>query len=135
MLSKLIQRCVDTILFKIIASDSIWKLTLNFWCASVFKSKTSIKNLLQTNFYERPFQPRIGSNVKSLLFELATPQTQFNVKEAIIETIENFEPRCRIIDVLVESDEDRHNLNVYITFQAINAERPATFSLVLDRVR
>lgn len=97
--------------------------------------ETSIKNLLQTNFYERPFQPRIGSNVKSLLFELATPQTQFNVKEAIIETIENFEPRCRVIDVLVESDEDRHNLNVYITFQAINAERPATFSLVLDRVR
>lgn len=97
--------------------------------------ETSIKNLLQTNFYERPFQPRIGSNVKSLLFELATPQTQFNVKEAIIETIENFEPRCRVIDVLVESDEDKHNLNVYITFQAINAERPATFSLVLDRVR
>lgn len=97
--------------------------------------ESSIKNLLQTNFYERPFQPEIGSNVKSLLFELATPQTQYNVKEAIIETIENFEPRCRIIDVLVESDEDRHNLNVYITFQAINAERPVTFSLVLDRVR
>tara|TARA_B100001093_G_C26703348_1_gene960086 strand:- start:317 stop:718 length:402 start_codon:yes stop_codon:yes gene_type:complete len=97
--------------------------------------ETSIINLLQTNFYERPFQPEIGSNIRSLLFELATPQMQYNLKEAVLETIENFEPRCQILDVLVESNEDEHSLKVYITFQAINAERPVTFDLVLNRVR
>jgi len=95
----------------------------------------SIKNLLLTNFYERPFQPDIGSNVKSLLFELASPHTAYNVKEAIKETISNYEPRCEILDVLVESDEDRHSFNVYITFMAVNSENPRTFNLVLDRVR
>jgi hypothetical protein len=97
--------------------------------------ETSIINLLQTNFYERPFQPEIGSNIRSLLFELATPQMQYNLKEAVLETIENFEPRCQVLDILVESNEDEHNLKVYITFQAINAERPVTFDLVLNRVR
>jgi len=97
--------------------------------------ETSIINLLQTNFYERPFQPEIGSNIRSLLFELATPQMQYNLKEAVLETIQNFEPRCQVLDILVESNEDEHNLKVYITFQAINAERPVTFDLVLNRVR
>ena len=95
----------------------------------------SIKNLLQTNFYERVMKPNIGSNIKSLLFELASPHTSYNIKEAVKETIENFEPRADIIDVLVENDEDRHSLNVYITFMAMNAEEPTTFNIVLDRVR
>ena len=63
----------------------------------------SIKNLLQTNFYERVMKPNIGSNIKSLLFELASPHTSYNIKEAVKETIENFEPRADIIDVLVET--------------------------------
>lgn len=95
----------------------------------------SIKNLLQTNFYERLFQPTIGSNIKSLLFELATPQTSYNIKEAVFETIENHEPRCQLIDVIVENDIDRHSINVYIEYKAINVEGTRTFTTVLSRVR
>ena len=29
----------------------------------------SIKNLVLTNHYERPFQPELGSNIRRLLFE------------------------------------------------------------------
>jgi len=95
----------------------------------------SIKNLLQTNFYERLFQPTIGSNIKSLLFELATPQTSYNIKEAVFETIENHEPRCQLIDVIVENDIDRHSINVYIEYKAINVEGTRAFTTVLSRVR
>jgi uncharacterized protein len=95
----------------------------------------SIKNLLQTNFYERLFQPTIGSNIRSLLFELATPQTSYNLKEAVFEVIENYEPRCQIIDVIVENDIDRHSLNVYIEYKAINIDGIRSFSTVLSRVR
>lgn len=95
----------------------------------------SIKNLLQTNFYERLFQPTVGSNIRSLLFELATPQTSYNLKEAVFEVIENYEPRCQIIDVIVENDIDRHSLNVYIEYRAINIDGIRSFSTVLSRVR
>ena len=95
----------------------------------------SIKNLLQTSFYERLFQPTIGSNIRSLLFELATPQTSYNLKEAVFEVIENYEPRCQIIDVIVENDIDRHSLNVYIEYKAINIDGIRSFSTVLSRVR
>jgi phage baseplate assembly protein W len=95
----------------------------------------SIKNLLQTNFYERLFQPTVGSNIRSLLFELATPQTSYNLKEAVFEVIENYEPRCQIIDVIVENDIDRHSLNVYIEYRAINIDGIRSFNTVLSRVR
>jgi phage baseplate assembly protein W len=95
----------------------------------------SIKNLLQTNFYERLFQPTVGSNIRSLLFELATPQTSYNLKEAVFEVIENYEPRCQIIDVIVENDIDRHSLNVYIEYRAINIDGIRSFTTVLSRVR
>lgn len=95
----------------------------------------SIKNLLQTNFYERLFQPTVGSDIRGLLFELSTPQTSYNLKEAVFEVIENYEPRCQIIDVIVENDIDRHSLNVYIEYRAINIDGIRSFSTVLSRVR
>lgn len=95
----------------------------------------SIKNLLQTNFYERLFQPTVGSDIRGLLFELSTPQTSYNLKEAVFEVIENYEPRCQIIDVIVENDIDRHSLNVYIEYKAINIDGIRSFSTVLSRVR
>lgn len=95
----------------------------------------SIKNLLQTDFYERPFQPTLGSNIRSLLFELDTPQTAYNLKEAIIKTIENFEPRCQLIDVIIESDPDRNAYNCYITYNIIGDQGEFTTEFVLSRIR
>ena len=43
--------------------------------------KRSVKNLIQTNHYERPFHPEIGSDVRALLFENMTPLTALNLKE------------------------------------------------------
>ena len=97
--------------------------------------KLSIINLLNTNRYERLMQPNIGSDIRSILFENATPQTSFNLREFIFETIDTFEPRCNLIDVVIEDDSDRNAYNVYITFTIQGVEGNQVIDLVLDRVR
>lgn len=97
--------------------------------------RTSIINLLNTDRYERVMQPNIGSNIRGLLFENADVQTAYNLRELIYETIETFEPRCQLIDVVVEDDQDRNAYNLYITFNLINQAEPQLLEFALERVR
>ena len=97
--------------------------------------RTSIINLLNTDRYERVMQPNIGSNIRSLLFENADVQTAYNLRELIYETIETFEPRCNLIDVIVEDDQDRNAYNLYITFTLVNRSEPQLLEFALERVR
>ena len=97
--------------------------------------RTSIINLLNTDIYERVMQPNLGSNIRALLFENADVQTAYNLRELIYETIETFEPRCNLIDVIVEDDQDRNAYNLYITFTLINKSEPQLLEFALERVR
>lgn len=97
--------------------------------------RTSIINLLNTDRYERVMQPNIGSNIRALLFENADVQTAYNLRELIYETIETFEPRCQLIDVIVEDDQDRNAYNLYITFTLVNKSEPQLLEFALERVR
>lgn len=97
--------------------------------------RTSIINLLNTDRYERVMKPNLGSNIRALLFENADVQTAYNLRELIYETIETFEPRCQLIDVIVEDDQDRNAYNLYITFTLINKSEPQLLEFALERVR
>ena len=61
--------------------------------------KRSVRNLILTNRYDRPFQPEIDGGVTRYLFELATPSTKADIEYAIKNTIANFEPRAEVISV------------------------------------
>src|SRR6056300_244093 len=76
--------------------------------------KQSIRNLLLTDRGERPFYPNLGSDIRALLFENFTPQTLIVLKQKIRETIENFEPRCSIVDIVLAASEDMNTVNVTI---------------------
>ena len=95
----------------------------------------SVKNLLLTDYYERPFQHNIGSNIRKLLFENYTPTTQSMLKEAIQDTITSFEPRCNIIDIVISPFEDNNAVNITFTFSVLNREEPITLDFYLDRIR
>ena len=97
--------------------------------------KRSVRNLILTNFYDRPFRPYIGSNTQKLLFELATPITTNFLKDAILEVIENYEPRVRITQLLVQLDEDNNGYNVTIQYDILNRVEPAVITLFLERIR
>ena len=97
--------------------------------------KRSVRNLILTNRYERPFQPEIDGGVTRHLFQLSTPSTKLDIKTAIQVAIANFEPRVQLIDVFVGGDLDRNGFDVTINFRVINVPAPVTIELFLERLR
>lgn len=97
--------------------------------------KQSVKNLVMTNHYERLFHPEIGSQVNGLLFENDSPMLQATLQRAITYTIENFEPRVKLISVVVDMQSDNNSVNISITFKIVNTERPITVDFTLQRTR
>lgn len=97
--------------------------------------KQSVKNLILTQNYERPFHSEIGSQIRGLLFEPATPMLSMMLKRAISDTIINFEPRVKLIDVIVKLQPEQNSVNVTIIFSIINTIRPITVNLTLKRTR
>ena len=97
--------------------------------------KRSIRILLLTNRYERPFQPEIDGGVTRHLFELATPHTIHNIESVVRNCIYNHEPRAEVIDVFVTGAPDNNGFNVSIHFRVINTPDPVTVELFLERLR
>ena len=97
--------------------------------------KQSVKNLILTNHYERLFHPEIGSQVTALLFEPFSPMMKFTLERAIINTINNHEPRVQLLAVDVALNEDNHTVYVSITFRIVNTERPLVVDITLKRTR
>ena len=97
--------------------------------------KSSIRNLILTSNYEKPFHPEIGSQIKSLLFEPATPMLPIMLKKAIEFTIYNFEPRVSLTRVEAIVSEDENSIDVTVEFVIINTSTPVALDLILYRTR
>ena len=95
----------------------------------------SVKNLVLTNHYERPFQPEIGSNIRRLLFENVDAITAAQIEREITETVENFEPRVRVSKVTASADPDNNGYKVTLEFFVINNANPITINFFLERIR
>ena len=95
----------------------------------------SVKNLILTNHYERPFQPDIGSNIQKLLFENMDNITAAAIQREIELTIKNFEPRVNLNAVNVSPDFDNNTFRVGMEFYIINRTEPITIEFFLQRVR
>jgi phage baseplate assembly protein W len=97
--------------------------------------KRSIKNLILTNPGEKFFRPYLGTGIGASLFENMMPDTEFLLKERIIEIIENYEPRAELIDVIVKAYPDNNAYAVTISFSVNNDPTPTQLQMVLTRVR
>lgn len=102
--------------------------------------KRSVRNLILTNFYDRPFRPGIGSNAQKILFDNINPFTATFLRDAIEEVITNFEPRVKLREdtnngIVVNINPDNNGYDVTISFSIINTGAPVTFSLFLERLR
>jgi phage baseplate assembly protein W len=95
----------------------------------------SIRNLLQTNHYERPFNPDLGSNIDGILFEPISPLSANALKKEIQVTINNYEPRATLKDLQVTVQPDMSAYNVSLSFYIENATLPTTVTLLLERNR
>lgn len=97
--------------------------------------KTSIKNLLFTDYGERFFQPDLGAGIKRLLFENITAETEYVLKRKIEVTIRNYEPRVNLLEVYVNGVPDENGYAVTILFSLVNNPAVQTYNLLLTRVR
>ena len=92
----------------------------------------SIRNLIMTVPGERPFNPVLGSQVTSLLFENLDKLTASSIKSEIINTLTNFEPRIRLNEVIVKAQPDNNQFDVQIQYYIIGIDLPLqqlTFAL------
>lgn len=97
--------------------------------------KQSVKNLVLTNFFERPFHPEIGGNVTAKLFEPADAITGMAIREEIKQVIKDFEPRVNGLKIEVFDDSDANAYIVNIGFNVINLQVETEVSFNLQRLR
>jgi len=95
----------------------------------------SIKSLLNTNFYERPFNPRLGSNIKKILFEPADAITIADLKQAITDTIGNYEPRVTLNSIIIDDQSERNAYFIQISYTINGQQEPVTLAVVMERLR
>jgi|LakMenEpi03Aug12_release.lakeMendotaPanAssembly.Ray.scaffolds.fasta_scaffold27558_5 phage baseplate assembly protein W len=95
----------------------------------------SLKNLIKTSLGERPFQPMIGSDVYSMLFENQYPEDISLLELFIKNTIENNEPRANLLGVEVKIQPNENSLEISIYYNLINNPEPITLTVLLKRVR
>ena len=95
----------------------------------------SVKNLILTNHYEKPFQPEIGSNIRKLLFENIDSIIAAQIERAVTETINNFEPRVDVSKVTAVPDPDNNRYKLQLEFFIVNQTSPITINFFLERIR
>ena len=111
------------------ATKDIQKIT------DVESVKRSVRNLINTNHYEKPFHPEIGSNLRAMLFELMTPQMNHVITKQIENLINNYEPRCRLVQVHTQPEFERNGYDVQISFYVQNYPDPVVVESFLERLR
>ena len=82
--------------------------------------KRSVRNLILTNFYEKPFHPEIGCGIRGLLFEPAGPLTSIAISQAATDVLANYEPRANVIGIDVRPDLDRNAYDMTVNFSVVN---------------
>jgi phage baseplate assembly protein W len=97
--------------------------------------KRSVRNLILTNFYDRPFRSYIGSGAQKLLFENASPLVANFLRDAITEVLTNYEPRISVKAIQINFDPDNNGYNAVIAFSIVNNNLPVVINLFLERLR
>lgn len=97
--------------------------------------KNSVKNLILTKNFERPFHPEIGCQLYNLLFENFDAITAELARRTIESVITAYEPRARLIDIRIEQTDDINEMAVTVEFMMINNDRPLTVTTFLNRAR
>ena len=97
--------------------------------------KQAMYTLIQTQRYERPFHPELGSDIMMQLFEPMTPFTAGSMERSIKTLFDNYERRVKLHNVLVEPMFDRNEYTVKIYFEVVGINEPQELELNLERLR
>lgn len=106
---------------------------------TLFKNEDSVKeaitNLILTDRGERLMRPLLGGGIRELLFENLIPSTVKIIEDRVRSTIELYEPRAELIDLIVKSNIDDASIKITIKFYVVNVDQPVTLDVILERIR
>jgi len=97
--------------------------------------KNAVKNLLVSNFYERPFQDDLGANLRGLLFEPAGLITTLNIKDNIKTVLRKYEPRVAVTSISVNNLENENSYQIIVNFNIKEYDSASGVEIVLRRLR
>ena len=95
----------------------------------------SLKNLLMTERGEIPFNPKVGSGIRRLLFEPVSEVVTITMKEKIVTTIENYEPRITLKGLNIKDDPETNSYIIEISYTVTVSNDTYTASISLDRLQ
>ena len=97
--------------------------------------KNAIKNLLITNFYERPFGDDKGANLRGLLFEPVGVITNIELRDNIRTVIQRYEPRVRVTNINITDVYDTNQYRINVNFRIKEYDSASSVEIVLRRLR
>lgn len=127
-----LQKIYSDIDFTFTKKPVVGDVSLSYDAQAVIRS---IRNLLQTTHYDRPFNPDLGNQLEAVLFENVSPSMATYVQSQVSDIIKNYEPRARLQSVNVSVDEGKNAYYVTITFFIENATMATTATILLERTR
>jgi phage baseplate assembly protein W len=97
--------------------------------------KQSLNILMQTNFYERPFAPEKGANLRAYLFEPMSNLVANVLQSTVKNMIASYEPRVRIETIFVRPNFDMDSYEIELRFFVVGISSPQTLVAQLKRLR
>ena len=94
----------------------------------------SLKTLIFYNYYDVPFEPTLGSNIRAKLFDLVTDMTSDIIKSDLKTLIENYEPRIELIDIKSRAVPKDHAIEVSLTYRARTSTNEIAITYFLSRI-
>lgn len=95
----------------------------------------AVANLVNTNAYDRPFQPMLNSNIRIKLFDAISETIAGELASLITQTIENNEPRISNVFVDLKADDINHRYIGYVSYVIISTGEKINQQMLLERVR
>ncbi len=95
--------------------------------------KQALRNVVLTNFYERPFRPSLGANLVSRLFDQPSPGMISEIRSEVRDAIRTFEPRITLRQIIVEYNDVNQELKVEIEYSFLDNDD--AIEITLERVR
>ena len=131
-MAQTIQKISSDIDFTFTKKPVVGDVALSYDAQAVIRS---VRNLLSTRHYDRLFNPDIGSNLESLLFENASSIVAKSIENEVTTMIKNYEPRASLQSVNVDLQPDQNSYSVTMTFFILNNTMPTTVTVLLERNR
>ena len=97
--------------------------------------KNAVKNLLISNFFERPIQDDLGANLRGLLFEPAGFITEIQLRDNIRTVLNKYEPRVRVTNIDITDLSQQNAYKIIVNFKIKEYDSAASVEIILRRLR